>query len=706
MKGKNISPDSARKPLVPSYVIREIDESDDEWPEDVETPRDVPEKSGLWTTVRESFENTWHRAARKKPAFFLGARSKVKKLCNFISHQHIKKAYIYILFLIVLLLGTVVCFGVHIAHNHNCSKSCFSREPNQRSHGHRYRRGDCQRCADASEEEPPALVILQANDIYELGPYIYPGNNTTSVKNDALAATETGGLSKFLALKRSYEKVYGKNKVMAVLAGDYLSPSALSTAKIPNASIATLQEKYGRNDAKGVKAVERPKDSIGSLAGAHMISVGNKVFDIATFGNHEFDLSQEDFQRRVNESWFPWLASNLQMRGNFTRNIFKYSVKTLQAPRTAKKDETKAQTLKVGFISATMEDFAVPAYVQIMNAEQTKEELIRLTRHLRRDKGIDFIVLLTHQSIAADTALIKAFEAESPGTCNGVDLVLGGHEHESSYGVIGTCATPLTKSFYNAKAVYVHKIFADGAQPEGPSNFHVESIFVPLDSPCPQDEGINEEIMEWWSVAAEAFLKDDLDLKKAVAYLPERHDLRNEVIYHKRNALMKHIADAIVYCSASASVDGAAFNTGAIRLDNFIGPGLFTVYDVIRVWPFGDQIEFATLDGVTLKKVIQAGETINRGTHGFLQLSAEFSDACMASPREGAEAGACLISGRPILDDGEYTIAFPAYLLQGKQENLEFLADFRHQPNAQKERRETDVRHCLTTYLPQHFPMP
>ena len=700
MKPKNASPDSARRPLVPSFEMRELSSSDEEWREE-DSPRDAVAAPGFLHKCRASFQNAWGRASHRAPVAFLRARSYLQKLAKPFARTGWKKMYVYILLLVFLILGTIVCLGVHLAHTHRSDDVIGV---DQHSHGHRYSRGNCRRCLDPTEKDAPALVIIQANDIYELGPYIYPGGNSTAVKNDALATENSGGLSKFLALKRSYEKVYGKGNVMAVMAGDYLSPSALSTARIPTASITALQEKYGRQGAGAKKGEQSPPDAIGSLAGAHMISVGNKIFDIATFGNHEFDLSKGDFQQRVDESWFPWLASNLQVRGNFTRNMFKYRIKAVPTP--ASKDDKKGQQIRVGFISATMDDFAVPSYVRILSSAKTKEELSRLARYLRTDKSVDFIVLITHQSIPADVALIRALNEEGPDVCSGVDLVLGGHEHESSYGVVGRCAVPLTKSFYNAKAVYVHKIFADTDRGERVSNFHVESIFVPLDGNCPQDAAINEEIMDWWSLAADAFLKDDLDLKKAVAYLPERHDLRNEVIYHGRNDLMKHIADALVFCSASASVDGAAFNTGAIRLDNFIGPGLFTVYDVIRVWPFGDQIELVTLDGVTLRRVIETGNTINRGTHGFLQLSAAFSDGCMRDPKGEAEAGECLLNGEPIIDEGEYTIALPAYLLEGKQENLEFLAGLRAQPLANRARREADVRHCLTTYLPRHYPMP
>ncbi|KNH08189.1 hypothetical protein XU18_0597 [Perkinsela sp. CCAP 1560/4] len=705
----SLHPDSARKPLVDADSLTNS-EAEVDWQENMEG---VPElgRTQRSSGIRSYFDDLFHRRSSSRGAIFLENKfSNMKRSFGKLTSWKIKTVHVYIVFLSLLLLGTIACFGIHVSHDRRKSTTGEG-DFAQRSHGHRYVKGHCLPSTDPEGAESPEFVIIQANDIYELGPYIYEGENERSEK-DALAGSDVGGLSKLCALKKAYQSKYGKQKVLAVLSGDYLSPSAMSTAKIPTNDITSLQKKHGRDpsakDAPDFVDRSQPGQDVRSLAGAHMVSVGNKIFDIATFGNHEFDLSKRELNHRIEESWFPWISSNVRFRGNSTKNVFSYRLR--EAPPVAsskccKTCTTSQRGLRMAFISATMENFPVPSYVQIMNTAETKVELIRLTRFLRSQRKVDFIVMLTHQSLAADIALIKAFGEEDGLRCNGVNLVLGGHEHESSYGVIGKCAVPLTKSFYNAKAVYVHKIFADST-PKGELKFHVESEFVALDGECPDDSHLNKEITDWWGLAAEAFRKDDLDLKRSVAYLPIRHDLRSELIYTARTALAVHIADALVHCCESQSIDGAIFNTGAIRLDNFIGPGVFSVYDVIRVWPYEDQIELIKINGATVRRIIETSNLVNRGTHGFLQLSSEFSDACMRMSTCGAVGDSCTISGNPIEDDRVYTMALPAYLLEGKQENLEFLEEYRTQGAVSKNRIEKDVRHCLTSYLPIHFPLP
>ena len=71
---------------------------------------------------------------------------------------------------------------------------------------------------------------------------------------------------------------------MTTLGGDYLSPSAIGTAKVDGEP----------------------------LAGRQMVDVLNAVgVDWATFGNHEFDVSEAAFRQRLAEQKFRIVSSNV-----------------------------------------------------------------------------------------------------------------------------------------------------------------------------------------------------------------------------------------------------------------------------------------------------------------------------------------------------------------------------------------------------------
>src|SRR5262245_26744086 len=111
----------------------------------------------------------------------------------------------------------------------------------------------------ASAEEI-TVVFLHINDVYEI---VKPRKG------------EFVGLARVAALRNELKK---KNPfTYTIVAGDMLSPSPMGSASL-----------------NGEK-----------LAGKQMLSVLNVLgVDYATFGNHEFDLERDDFQRRLGESAF------------------------------------------------------------------------------------------------------------------------------------------------------------------------------------------------------------------------------------------------------------------------------------------------------------------------------------------------------------------------------------------------------------------
>lgn len=109
------------------------------------------------------------------------------------------------------------------------------------------------------------ITLLHLNDVYEITP---------------VEAGKRGGLARVATLQQLLSQ---NPHTYTLLAGDAFSPSALGTARVNG----------------------HP------LAGEQMVAVMNAVgFNYATFGNHEFDLSEAEFQQRLKESRFRWLSSN------------------------------------------------------------------------------------------------------------------------------------------------------------------------------------------------------------------------------------------------------------------------------------------------------------------------------------------------------------------------------------------------------------
>ena len=102
------------------------------------------------------------------------------------------------------------------------------------------------------------FTILQINDVYEISP---------------LEGGKAGGLARVATVKK--ELLKENPNTIAAIAGDFLSPSLIGTLKQDNGE---------------------------KIAGLQMVETLNAMgLDYATFGNHEFDLSDLDLlQKRIN----------------------------------------------------------------------------------------------------------------------------------------------------------------------------------------------------------------------------------------------------------------------------------------------------------------------------------------------------------------------------------------------------------------------
>lgn len=103
------------------------------------------------------------------------------------------------------------------------------------------------------------------------------------------------------------------------------------------------------------------------------------------------------------------------------------------------------------------------------------------------------------------------------------------------------------------------------------------------------------------------------------------------------------------------------YNSGSIRIDDVLPAGQITVYDVIRVLPFGGKVQLAAIKGSLLIKVLNQGMA-NTGAGGFLQ-----------SVNTQQVNGAWQINDTPIDAKKTYRLAINDFLASGKEHGLDYL---------------------------------
>ncbi len=436
------------------------------------------------------------------------------------------------------------------------------------------------------------LTLLQLNDIYEITP---------------VSGGKEGGLARVATIEKQLKAA--NPRTYTIVAGDLLSPSALGTAKVDG----------------------QP------LAGRQMVAVLNVMgLDYATFGNHEFDLKEEQLRQRLGESRFKWLSSNVSdSSGQAFPGVLPEEIVTVIGDG--------GTPVRVGIIGLTI-DSNLAGYVRYRDPiEVAKEKVERL-----RGRA-DIIVAVTHLSIDEDRRLAK----EVPG----IDIILGGHEHENVQEWRGSDFTPIFKADANARTVYIHRLAYDTDKKQ----LAIDSKLQRVTDKIPEDPETAKVVSEWVRRGYSAFRESGFDPEAVVATTTVPLDGLEASVRNGATNLSELIAEAMLESVPSAEV--SIYNSGSIRIDDVLPAGKITQYDIIRILPFGGETVSVEMKGSLLELVLERGRA-NRGTGGYLQT---------AGIRLDEKTGTWTISGQPLEKERWYRVAINSFLLTGKERGLDFL---------------------------------
>ncbi len=397
----------------------------------------------------------------------------------------------------------------------------------------------------ADQALPPASVTFaHFNDVYEI---------------EAVEGGRSGGLARVATALQRLRKASAP--VVTTLGGDFLSPSAISQARVDGEPLAARQ----------------------------MVAVLNAVgVDWATFGNHEFDLGEAVLGARLTQAKFRMVSSNVTTTSG---QPFPGVVPTAVMPL-----KSGGRTIRIGLLGVTLDMNRQPWVKYAPVIDSAKAAVAAL-------KGkADLIVALTHLSLAGDRALVDAVPE--------IDLVLGGHEHENWFMRRGPRFTPIVKADSNAQSLAVATVTLRGAGT--PPTVAVR--FENLNAAVPEDPRVQKEVRTWMNRGFDAFRKDGFNPDEVIGTIAEPLDGRAQTIRSQSSSLTALILTAM---TRAAGTDIGLLNGGSIRIDDIVSAGPVRQYDVMRVLPFGGKVVSAGLDGSVLASVLDAG-LANSGSGGFL----------------------------------------------------------------------------------------
>jgi 2',3'-cyclic-nucleotide 2'-phosphodiesterase (5'-nucleotidase family) len=438
--------------------------------------------------------------------------------------------------------------------------------------------------------------FIQINDVYEIA---------------GVSGGREGGLARIATLKKKYQQT--NPNTFTVIAGDFLSPSVYNSLQ------------YEGKPVRGKQMVE---------------TLNASGLDFAVFGNHEFDIKENELQERINESKFQWISTNTFHKAGDQIISFSRS-NGLEIPKTHILDlqDADGTRTKIGLIGLCL-PFNKADYVYYSDLLPTAKEAVN-----KLMDSVDAVIAITHQFIEDDEILAR----EIPKLA----VIIGGHEHDQRFKKIGKVY--ITKAMANARSAYVIKLSINRKR----NKIKTTPELIVVNEQIEADSATNSVVQKWTRIAADNFSTLGFDAGKTVLNNGAALDGReSEVRSHPTN-LTQLLTTAMKYAAPKA--DAVLLNAGSIRVDDIL-PIPITQYDIIRALPFGGGIREVDMKGSLLIRILDQGEK-NIGIGGYLLHNDEVKKI----------NDSWTLNTQPIDLSKIYRVAITEFLLTGKESNLEFL---------------------------------
>lgn len=439
-------------------------------------------------------------------------------------------------------------------------------------------------------------VFVQINDVYEIAP---------------INGGAEGGMARIATLKKQYLKT--NPNTFLIMAGDFLSPSIYNSLQ------------YNGKKIRGAQMVEA------------MNSAG---MDFACFGNHEFDLNENDLQERLNESTFTWISSNAFHKVNNDTIPFTKNNRALPTSFVKAITDADGTTAEIGFIGLVL-----PAnradYVAYTDALSSAKKF-----YAQMKDSVDAIVAITHQDSTDDKILAK----ELPGLA----AIIGGHEHVGFIKKVGNVS--ITKAVKDGQSAVVIKLNINKRS----HDFIVQNKSVHITDSIALDSTTNVVVDKWNKIMGKSYATLGFNINEVIISSGEPLETRETVIYRGPSNFTRLVTNAMA--AACPQADVVMFNAGSSRLDDIIIPPV-TQYDLIRIMAYGGGLREVDMKGSMLVQVLDsARENINKG--GWLHYQPVIYNAA---------ANLYNINNIPIDPLKIYRVALTDFLLTGKEVRLDFL---------------------------------
>ncbi|HLO77039.1 MAG TPA: 5'-nucleotidase C-terminal domain-containing protein [Magnetospirillum sp.] len=370
--------------------------------------------------------------------------------------------------------------------------------------------------------------------------------------------------------------------------------------------------------------------------GAHMVDLLNRLQPVAAvLGNHEFDFGAQALRTRMGESRFSWLVTNVSERDGTPFG---------KGPRLLM---VESNGIKVGlFALLTAETTNLSSGGREAAFQSELDTARAAVATLRRD-GAEVVVALTHLDLGQDLALAREVK--------GIDLVLGGHDHNAA--TIEEGGVPVVKAGHDGVYVAAVDLAVDrAASGGGPAKVRLAGWRLIGTKGEPQAADMVEPVRQYADEVNAA-------LGKPLATLASPLDSREEMVRGGEAAMGNFVADSL---RAALAADVALINGGGLRGNRAYDAGsVLTRADLLREMPFGNTVMMLDLSGADLLAALEHGVSKAPALSGRFPQVSGLAFAYAPKAAAGRRVSAVTVAGKPLNPAGRYRVATTDYLADG-----------------------------------------
>lgn len=352
--------------------------------------------------------------------------------------------------------------------------------------------------------------------------------------------------------------------------------------------------------------------------GYPMIDLMNKLhYDVSAIGNHEFDLGQENLEKRFEQARFPFISCNTDASGTKVKQPLPFIILKTSGG------------IKLAFLSAIQlgENGLPDSHPDKLKGLRFEDGIAKALTYRNLKQQCNVFIALTHLGIEKDTVLARKM--------NELDIIIGGHSHtvmEKALFMNGVMITQagsglkyagkITVSVFNGKVV--------GSSYE----------LISLGKITGKDKVVQSMIDKY---------NDNPALNEAIAKAGQA--------VSGEDALGSMMTDAI---TDRLGMDIAFQNNGGIRVSEFAA-GDILMKDVYKLDPFGNMVIRIRMNASEIKSLIAS--SYNREKSLDLQVSGMTYSLLTDSAKVLKDVQMLDRSGKELDPVKEYNVGINSYLV-------------------------------------------